>query len=209
MEKLNNKSDCNKYLKNGFLTQPFLEKDLIIEKVMLDYNAKKEKNNEITIIESLYTWIGRNVKFQKENEGLKNLKFHRTAHEVWESKLATGCTDYAIVFATLARQLGIPTTILHTAEYNWVKRLKKGGDIKKHLGHSFCECFYNGQWILVDPTARKIQLEYNLNIISLNYLVGESSQFVPYLRGLDLGLKQSIEEHNLFMEKEYLKCVLS
>lgn len=199
-------SNCEKFLKNGDLTKPFLDDDYVNEKVMTDFNAKKKVNKNYTKIESLYHWINHNVKYAKgENDFIARNKFQRNAKEIWESKKATGCTDYALVFSTFARQIGIATTLLHTAEYNWCLRLKNGGDYKVHYGHSFCECFYQGKWILVDPTCRKIEFEYNPEKIELTYTVGENSIFIPYFRGLDLGSRQSVKEHNDLMEK----CCLS
>ena len=110
-------------------------------------------------------------------------------------------TDYCILFATFARQIGIPSTLLHTAEKNWLERLKNKQDFKVHYGHSFCECFYENRWILVDPTCKEIQEEYNEKIIKLNYAVGDNFEFVPYLRNIDLKTKQTISEHNKIMDE--------
>ena len=92
---------------------------------------------------------------------------------------------------------------MHTAEYNWVNKLINNDDFNIHLGHSFCECFINNEWILVDPTCRKIEKMYDPNIIELSYTVNGSKKFLPYFRGLDLGKKQTIKEHNEDMD---IKC---
>ena len=105
------------------------------------------------------------------------------------------------MFATLARQLNIPTTLLHTAQYEWFKEFKAGNKTKLHSGHTFCECFIDNKWVLVDPTCRQITTEYNVSKLELNYKVGNSSVFIPYKRDLDLKIKQTISQHNRTMDK--------
>ncbi len=196
--------ETNKYLNNGILTTPFLDKRYLLNRVETDFNKKIKNDSNYTKIQSLYNWIHKNIKTTTNKQYKMKYKFQRTAKEIWESGFATGCTDYAILFVTFARQIGIPSTFLHTAEYGWLQELKNGEEISKiHRGHSFCECYYNGKWILVDPTYRKIVFSYNAEKIYLSYLVGNSNIFIPYYRDLDLGKKQSIEEHN---EEEERVC---
>ncbi len=201
MEKLNTSSDIIKFLKFGNLTQPFLADDYLLDKVMHDYNAKLNLNGKANKLESLYLWINKNIIYSQDSNFRNEHKFQRTAKEIWESGLATGCTDFCILFATFARQIGIPTTFLHTAEKNWLNRLNNNKDYKSHYGHSFCECFYGDKWILVDPTKEKIQEEYDEKLIKLNYSVGGNFEFVPYLRDLDLKEKQTVNQHNKIMDE--------
>lgn len=190
------KKDCETFKKAGVLTQPFLNDKIIEEKVLFDYNQKIKNNPKYTKLESLFYWINHKVKYSEDKEFRSANKFQRTAKEIWESGYATGCTDYAILFCTFARQLNIPTTFLQTAEYNWLNKLKSGESLNVNYGHAFCECFYNDEWILVDPTSRKIQFNYSCKKIELNYNVGGNNIFIPYYRGLDFGKIQSIKEHN-------------
>lgn len=203
MEKLNNTKDVEKYLNSGEMTKPFLDADFVLSKVMYDYNARKEMGKECSKLQSLYLWIHHNVKFVKDDPKAK--KFQRTAKEIWESKVSSGCTDYAMLFCVFARQIGIPTTLLHTAELNWIERLKNGERDGMHYGHSFCECYDDGKWILVDPSSMEIEYEYNPDYIELSYKVGEGNVFIPYLRGLDLGESQTVKEHNEIMEEKCLE----
>lgn len=199
MKKLN-KTDAEKYLCPGNLSKPFLSDDFVLSKVLIDYNFKLEKNIKTTKIESLYNWIAKNVKLGDKEFNEKN-RFMLTAAEVWENKLSTGCTDYATLFATFARQIGIPTTILHTAELGYIQKLQNNEKLIPHKGHTFCECFYEGKWILVDPTYKKIELNYNPNKLELSYKVGDSSIFIPYFRGLDLEKKQTTKMQNHEMDR--------
>lgn len=199
MKKLT-KRNCKEYLLNGKLTQTFLSTEYVLDKVMLDYNAKIKMNSNYTKMESLYNWISKCMNKEVSEVEKSKVKFQRTAQEIWESGFCSGCTDYALLFATFARQIGIPTTFLHTAQKQWLKSLKNGNKEIINRGHSFCECFYNGKWILVDPTCKKIEKEYDVKNLVLSYKVGESNEFIPYFRGLDLGKKQTIIEHNREMD---------
>ncbi|MBQ3047415.1 MAG: transglutaminase domain-containing protein [Clostridia bacterium] len=201
MNILNKTTDIEKFLQFGNLTQPFLEAEYVLDKVICDYNAKMKLNGQANKLESLFLWIDKNVEFSKNKELIDKYKFQRTAKEIWESGFATGCTDYCVLFATFARQIGISTTFLHTAEKGWIERLKKNKDYKTHYGHAFCECFYNDKWILVDPTSKRYQIDYNTNLIKLNYTVGGNTEFVPYLRDLDLRVKHSVNEYLKKMEE--------
>ena len=202
MEKLNKPNDIEKYLSFGNLTKPFLEKEYILEKIEMDYNAKIKQGRNVTLLDCLIAWIKHNIKTEREDkEFIRANKFQRTAKEIWESGRATGCTDYATIFCTLARQLGYSCALLHTAEHNWLQKLKNGERLDYHTGHSFCECYYNNHWVLVDPTCNEITENYNPQKLELNYLVGDSSTFVPYFRGLDLCQKQTLRQHNDTMDE--------
>lgn len=199
MQKLNNDSDIKKYLQSGNLTKPFLESEYVLEKVMCDYNFKREQGKDITKLESLAGWINHIAKFSNDREFKDKYRFQRTAEEIWKSKIFTGCTDCAIVFATFARQIGIPTTILATAEKSWLESFLKGEETS-HRGHSFCECFYEGEWFLVDPTSRRIERKYDTKKLVLSYNVGVGNVYYPYLRCLDFEVRQDTKTHNRKMD---------
>ena len=197
---LNKFEDVEKYKNHGALTQPFLDKDFIYDKVIIDLKHKQKDLNSEYFLVSLFLWINHEVKYSQEKE-IQKLNFMRTAQEIWESKKASGCTDYAILYATFARTLGVPTTLLHTAEYDWLQRLKNGEDSWMHFGHTFCECYFDGNWVLVDPTCKYITRTYNPEKLELPYKIAGKSVYIPYFRGLDLGEKQNIETHNKKMDE--------
>jgi hypothetical protein len=205
MEKLNTTSDTIKYLNFGNLTQPFMDNNFVLNKVLIDHNLKLKTNPNHNLLESLCLWINKNVKHSDDPTFCNTYKFQRTAEEIWNSGLATGCTDYCLLFATFARQIEIPTTFLHTAEKNWLARLKNNEGIEPHSGHAFCECFYEGEWVLVDPTCKRHQSKYDAKFIHLEHNVNGYNEFIPYLRDLDLTVKQSIKEYNKLMDKLCLK----
>lgn len=208
MQKLNNTTDCVKFLKEGSLTKSFLSDELVKEKVMFDFNSKQAQGNKVTKLESLCKWIHRCVRSTNDQTSKENLRFKRTAKEIWESGFCTGCTDWAMLFATLARQIGIPTTLLQTAEYNWLRKLQNNEKQLTRIGHSFCECFYDGKWVLVDPTLKKFEPKYNCDKLILPYEIYNGNIYIPYFRGLDLGKKQTIKEYVCEMEKECINLKL-
>ena len=195
MKTLDNKKQ---YLNSKGLMQTFLDKEFLKGKVFCDYNTKIKENSNYTILHSLFLWIHKNIKISRDRDFNSKHKFRRNAKEIWESGMATGCTDYAIVFATLSRQLGIPTTILHTMSEKFVNNLNNN-QCGPHTGHAFCECFYDGKWILIDPANHMFIGEYDEKIISLNYEVNGEKIFFPCDRNVDLK-KQSIEEFNNNMD---------
>ena len=174
MKALNNFEDVEQYKNFGALSQPFLDRDYVYRKVTTDLKNKQKEESSLELLNGLCLWINHCVKCSKE-ESIQKQKFMRSAKEIWESGKTSGCTDYAILFVTFARQLGFATTFLHTAEYNWLLKLKKNQAFKTHKGHAFCE--------------------------ELSYKVGDSSIFIPYFRGLDLGQRQNTEIHNKIMDK--------
>lgn len=198
MKSLTN-GDIETYLQNGFLTKPFLDDYIVKQKVEIDYNAKILIYPNYTKIESLFCWINHCLQYSQDEEFIANNKFQRNAQEIWDSGYAVGCSDYAILFATFARQLGLPTTILATAEINFYKNLIKGNKTH-HVGHYFCECFYENKWYLVDPANKKLENEFSVDVLQLSYNIHNGNKYIPYLRCLDLGKRQTIKEHNIEMD---------
>ena len=195
------KNDTKKYLGYGNMTQPFLDTKVVIHAVMTNVENHRRQGENISVVESLMSWINYNVKPARSEDFKRQNKFGRSAEEIWNSGMATGCTDYAILFMTMARQLGIPTTMLETAERQWLVNSIYGKKEDSHRGHAFCECYVNGNWILVDPTYKKVEKAYDPTEISLSYSVGGSSKFVPYRRSIDLGEKKTVQSYNREMDK--------
>ena len=201
MEKLSEK-DVPKFLECGEMTKPFLKDELVLDMVLRDYKARLKGGKNASFLASLYNWIASKVEYSKDEDFKSKYKFNRNAEEIWKSKLCTGCTDYALLFSTFARQIGIPTTILHSAQEKWVKDLQEGERFDVYKGHTFCECYYEGKWVLVDPTAKKVLTRYNPNKIELDYSLDGEKVFISYCRDVDLGGKRGLKEHNLDMEEK-------
>lgn len=191
MEKLNTTSDVKKYLASGEMTKPFLRDIVVFRKIQSDQKVNSAHRTEL---ESLIGYIDNHLKYAENQKIRDENKFRRTAKEIWKSKFTTGCADYALVFATMARQIGIPTSILETADKHFLDEFSLNNNIKNYKGHFFCECFYNEEWVLVDPTFNKIIRNYDVNNIILPYHNGE--RFKAYLREVDFGKGRDIDKTN-------------
>ena len=192
MDALNSTTDVYLYLKQGKMTKPFMRDEEVFKKVQSDQMVNTKRSE----IESLMAYIKYHLK-PSEDENFKNKnKFRRTVSQIWKSGVVTGCADNALVFATMARQIGIPTTILETADKSFLEEFAKDSSVKAYRGHFFCECFYHEKWVLVDPTFNKVMEDYDVNNLNLPYKVGKSSHYVSYLRETDIGKGRNIAETN-------------
>ncbi len=201
-----------KYLHPGKQTKPWLD-SVELKKRFEQYKKEHPKYDDELILLAFFL---KNKNEDPDFGGCKSAddvefrnknRFSRTAQQIWESKQLTGCTDYALVFACFARQLGIPTTLLHTVSNKWLEKFKLGTleDPRMHAGHTFCECYYNGNWVLVDPTFHEVMYKYDLPKIRLQYKVGDDYLYYAYKREIDLGKPMSTDEFNTNEEKSLSK----
>ena len=202
MEKLNTTSDVKKYLSSGKMTTPFLRDTIVFQKVQSDQEVNSAHRTEL---ESLIGYINKHLMPVKDERIKMMRKFRRTAKGIWKSKFTTGCADNALVFATMARQIGIPTTILETADEHFLEEFVLDSSVKAYRGHFFCECFYNEEWVLVDPTFNKVIRNYDVNNIKLPYKVGDSDRFKAYLREIDFGKERNVAKTNRLLIELSLK----
>ncbi len=72
----------------------------------------------------------------------------RTASQILQDNYETGCTDRALVFLVLARELGIPARYVETLNEDWIKGNKPPMPV---LGHIFTDVFINGSWKVHEP----------------------------------------------------------
>lgn len=207
---LNNNSDVALYLKSDKATKPFLSEKKLKEKLNKIKEKRESENKDTDTIECLVDFVFNELKLSTDKDFLSKQKFNRTAKEIYESGFFTGCTDKALLFATFAKQLGISTTVLHTVQKEWANKfINNLGDTKMHYGHTFCECFVNDKWILIDPTFGKIMWKYKQGaVITLpEYKVSNSCTYLPYTRNLDLSLintqKQFIENEDIMVKALY------
>lgn len=73
----------------------------------------------------------------------------RTASEILKSGYVTGCTDTALAFVVLAREMGIPTRYVETFDEQWVQDANADGKQKK--GHIFVDISTDGNWRAYEP----------------------------------------------------------
>ena len=91
---------------------------------------------------------------------LNEVKFSRTADELYKSRVLGGCSDFALVEITLFRAVGIPARMILTANVDWMAKRKKD-ELVPVEGHSFIEVFLEDRWYLVDSTYRWLYSAYD------------------------------------------------
>lgn len=210
IKKLNTTTDASTYLTTGCLTEPFIADYVLQAKIIRDMKAHVKFGERYTVIDSLINYIHKHIKTNASKKFNRINRFNRTAQEIWESGWATGCTDYALLFCTFARQLGLPSTFVSTIGEDFYLQAKSGDAPKTHKGHAFCECcvkvtddFGNAKkrWVLVDPTCHQITANYlKGNKFKIDYDVAGNSTFIPFFRGLDLGERTNSNDWNQKMD---------
>lgn len=130
-----------------------------IKKIADSINNKEELN----LIATIYNEV---KKFPISNHHEHDF-FNNTADQLLDSGL-TGCNDWGIAFASIARAKKIPTVFVQAARMDWVEDYLKNSDHQGMFrGHIMVECYVKGEWYLVDSQAGRIYLNYNRNNFSL------------------------------------------
>ena len=136
-------------------------------------------------------------------------KRERTAHDIILSKCATGCTDYTIVFAALARAKGISATVTETVREKWVAEMVWNNlwDPSKE-GHFFSEVFLSEKdvWVVVDPTANKLTGRDENGYYPSG--PGGDKRFMLFERGLDswdYGIETDSEFGDIVKKRYYVE----
>ncbi len=159
-----------------------------IAQVAEQFNDQKDRGT----LQQIFRWTSRNLRYGDGE------KFGRTADEIIASRVSTGCTDYGLAFAALARAKGIPSVFVQTGRIDWIKKLVAKSPGSGFIqGHILVEVYIGGQWHLVDSTSGKMFLEYdNANpSLSDGYYV-----FAKSIEVWDSGAKDEQENHALMMD---------
>lgn len=184
-------SNPSAYLKQGEQTKfIFNETDL---------KAFKQELGEIKFDKDLFKIISY-IGFKRNYSSNENIdKFSRMAKEIFLSGKYTGCTDYALVFETITRQLRIPTIHIQLADLDWIEDLnsKVIGCVR---GHHMCECYINNKWVCVDVAGNNINGIYEKESL----IVGNRKCFAKSLDVYETGI-HSLEENNRIMKELFLR----
>lgn len=91
----------------------------------------------------------RNYVYGLKYDDLNKFKLYRkrSGDEIIKSGFVTGCTDSALAFIVLSRELGIPTKYVETVSNDWLK----DKDENHLIGHIFVDIFFNGFWRAYEP----------------------------------------------------------
>jgi len=146
-----NKGEELKYLQQGEQTK-FTPQ---ITQIAFEIKAKPESKT----FEGKIREICNFVKYLPYNTENKSEIFRkRTADEIISSGFVTGCTDEALVFITIARNMNIPTKYIETIDSEFLRRDEKGG--KNYRGHVYSGVFEKDKgWRIIDQTKRKIDAD--------------------------------------------------
>ena len=176
------------FLRNGKQTLPN-------DKISNIANNIQGDNCSIIVINRILYWMRNNLKYENNN----SIKFKRTASQIINSGIYTGCSDFALLFETIAREKGIPTIHLQTVRKRFVEDLQNGIQTATK-GHHFCECCMNNKWILIDPLGDKILQDYN----NKDFNLGQYFVFSKSTDIFETGIK-CVKENNDVMRDLFLK----
>ncbi len=193
---------AQKYLQSGSQTKITPK----IEEIAATITGKDDQE----IAENIIQWIKSNLK-NKDVDSIA--KATLTAEEIIKKGEFSGCTDFALVFITLARAKNIPTIYVETIQEDFLGKVKSGVKIEgSFIGHVFADLYLNGEWVAVDPiggyfTSVDSKCVNNKKFDGLNgcYFRKEQGQQISYLiydKGIDfwsLGFKNKKE----FTDKVY------
>lgn len=89
-----------------------------------------------------------NFMFETLSKGKHNNKIFRkrTSEDILKNGYYTGCSDVAILFASISRALGIPSKFVETFRDDWLENPEG-----KVMGHVYVDVFYEGSWKTYDP----------------------------------------------------------
>ena len=132
------------------------------------------------------------------------VKRSRTVDQIIKGGCLTGCTDHALVFATLARAKGIPATVTETISEKWIYGMvqKNKWDPAKQ-GHFYSAVFLGGKWVVFDPTKGKESPRSDSGYYTLN---GQKN--LLFARGLDswdYGIRTMDEFSKQVKERFYIE----
>lgn len=75
-----------------------------------------------------------------------------TVDQMLADRVLTGCHDWGLMYASIARELGYPTVMVDVTSVWLAKQFQSGQRKVPYYGHVFVEVFVEGKWILVDST---------------------------------------------------------
>ncbi len=143
---------------------------------IIDFVHKWHGDHCTTAQKSLIGYDFTNNSFVNQNKRI------RTVDEILESGCFTGCSDYTMVFTSLARNKGIPATVTETLKETYVKTALENHALPDLTeGHFYSEVFIDNEWWVVDPTQRVIS-----NKSPENYFYINENKYVLFERGIDV-----------------------
>ena len=84
-----------------------------------------------------------------------------SASGLLQSRLLTGCHDWALLKKTLLHAAGYPAVMVDTAGTNWMAKVRAGKGLGKFNGHVFVELKTPQGWVLLDSTDPRYLADYD------------------------------------------------
>ncbi len=107
------------------------------------------------IMDWMHSPTGGNIQNKTEDNPCEgdHGRLTRTSEDILISRCATGCTDWALAFAALARARGIAASVVDTLSDRWITESKNAGCLMHPtFGHYVNDVYTENGWELVDPT---------------------------------------------------------
>lgn len=118
----------------------------------LAFKADRDSKTVLNVL----NWMQANLKYQAD------LAYQwRNYDTVVREGCYGSCADYAIACGVLLKSAGIPTVWVKTMDVPWIWDLKKGRPFQTWSGHVYLEIYIDKKWVLLDPGAKKIYVDYS------------------------------------------------
>lgn len=117
--------------------------------------ALKGSNDRKTLANTL-RWLNSHLKYDAD------LAYEwRNFDTVVSQQCYGGCADQAIACGVLLKSAGIPTVWVKTMDVTWIWDYKKKRPFSSWSGHVFLEIYLDGKWVLLDPGASLVYVDYS------------------------------------------------
>ena len=126
----------------------------------LDAIAKQAEElkgtNDQKSLKNILNWMQSTLKYDGEQA------YHwRNFDTVVSQGCYGGCADQAIVCGVLLKSAKIPAVWVKTMDVQWIWDFKKKRSPKSWSGHVFLEVYLDGKWVLLDPGAFRVYVDYS------------------------------------------------
>jgi len=109
-----------------------------------------------TTVLNILNWMDAHLKYNGE------LAYEwRNYDTVIQQGCYGGCADQSIVCGVLLKGAGIPAVWVKTMDVPWIWDLKKKRPFQSWSGHVFLEIHVDDKWVLLDPGAKTIYVDYS------------------------------------------------
>ena len=113
-------------------------------------------DNDRKTIRNVLDWMDANLKYEPDRA-----YEWRNYDKVVQQGCYGGCADQGIVCGVLLKSAGIPTVWVKTMDVPWIWDLKKHRPFTSWSGHVFLEVYVDKKWVLLDPGAKLIYIDYS------------------------------------------------